>query len=54
MRIVTEAADGYGVIEVVEATPLDVVLLDVGMPGPGFLEVLRKLRSRRPDLPVLG
>jgi len=33
--------------------PYDVVLLDLSMPGATDLEVLRVIRSKKPDLPVL-
>jgi two-component system copper resistance phosphate regulon response regulator CusR len=33
--------------------PYDVVLLDLNMPGAGDLDVLRGIRSKKPDLPVL-
>ncbi len=33
--------------------PCDLVLLDLALPGMSGLEVLRSIRSRKPDLPVL-
>jgi len=30
-----------------------VLLLDVSMPGPGFLDVMRRLRAEVPELRVL-
>src|SRR5882757_10007655 len=33
--------------------PYDVVLLDLSMPGATDLDVLRGIRSKKPDLPVL-
>jgi DNA-binding response OmpR family regulator len=33
--------------------PYDFVLLDLSMPGATYLEVLRGIRSKKPDLPVL-
>jgi two-component system copper resistance phosphate regulon response regulator CusR len=33
--------------------PYDVVLLDLSTPGAGDLDVLRGIRSKKPDLPVL-
>jgi DNA-binding NarL/FixJ family response regulator len=53
MQVVAEAADGDAVLAQVAATPLDAVLLDISMPGPGFPEVVRGIRERRPDLPIL-
>ena len=51
--IVAEATDGQEVIQAVEHLQLDVVLLDVDMPGPGFLEVLRELKARSPNTPIM-
>lgn len=53
ITVAAEAADGEAVLRHVEHTPLDVVLLDITMPGPGFVEVLRRLKQLRPRLPVL-
>ena len=33
--------------------PVDAVLLDISLPGLGGREVLRRIRSRRPELPIL-
>lgn len=48
-----EAADGDQVIALAAATPADVLLLDVSMPGPPFLDVLRGVREVAPRLRVL-
>lgn len=53
ITVAAEAADGEAVLRHVEHTRLDVVLLDITMPGPGFVEVLRRLKQLRPRLPVL-
>jgi DNA-binding NarL/FixJ family response regulator len=53
MHVVAEAADGHAVLEQVAATPVDAVLLDISMPGPGFPDVMRGIRERRPNLPIL-
>ncbi|MDH3292462.1 MAG: response regulator transcription factor [Gemmatimonadota bacterium] len=50
IRVTGEAASGDEVLEAVAATPVDVVVLDVAMPGKGFLEVLRELRERFPKI----
>ena len=53
LRVVAEARDGEEVLEQVGRVPADVLLLDVAMPGPGFLEVLDAVRTREPSLRVL-
>ena len=51
LRVVAEAADGDEALA--RAADADVLLLDVSMPGPGFLEVLRRLRADHPRVRVL-
>jgi two-component system invasion response regulator UvrY len=48
-----EAASGAALIDLVRQKPGDVVLLDVGLPGRGGLDVLRQIRQEWPRLPVL-
>jgi DNA-binding NarL/FixJ family response regulator len=48
-----EAQDAADVLEQVRTDRWDLVLLDVTMPGRSGLDVLRELKSLRPDLPVL-
>lgn len=45
IRVVGEAESGDDVLAVVAAERPDVVVLDVAMPGQGFLEILRILRE---------
>ncbi len=47
------AADGPGGFAAAENPEVDLVLLDVRLPGRDGLAVLRDLRKRRPDLPVI-
>ena len=47
------AADGPSGCEAAESTDVDLVLLDVRLPGRDGLAVLGDLRKRRPDLPVI-
>lgn len=53
LEIVGEATNGDEVPVVLDATHADVLLLDVGMPGHGFLSTLEKLRSEHPDTSVI-
>jgi len=52
---VAEAADGPSALAWIAAEPVDVVLLDIVMPGMSGLEVLAAIRETRPpdDLPVI-
>ena len=53
-RVLT-AADGMAALDAISASPVDLVLLDVMMPGITGLDVLRALREKRSpiDLPVI-
>jgi two-component system, NarL family, response regulator len=53
LEIVAEAEDGETAIELAETHQLDIVLLDVGLPGIGGIETCRQLKHRHPHLPVL-
>jgi DNA-binding NarL/FixJ family response regulator len=50
---VGEAPDGFSLLEQLEATPVDVLLLDISMPGPGFLELMSRIRTRHPQVKIL-
>lgn len=53
LEVVGEVASGDELLERLPRLPADIVLLDVTMPGPGFLEVLQRLRSEHPTVAVL-
>jgi len=53
MVVVAEACSGGELLESVKETPCDVVVMDLRMPGPPGLEVLRQLREGQPQLPLL-
>jgi two-component system invasion response regulator UvrY len=52
-NLVAEARDGTEAVDMVSKTQPDVVLLDLTMPGPGFLEVLERLKNARASTRVL-
>ncbi len=47
------AADGDGGLDAALHGSPDLVILDVGLPGMDGLELLRRLKAARPELPVL-
>lgn len=53
LEIVAEAEDGETAVEMVKRYPLDVVLLDIGLPGIGGIEACRQIKQQNPQLPVL-
>jgi len=53
ITVVAEAKDGREVLEIVRQHELDVILLDISMPGRSGLEVLREVLAIRPSLAVL-
>src|SRR5437016_6279137 len=53
IEAVGEAAEGGELLRRLEQTRADVVILDIGMPGPGFVPLIRELRKRFPRVAVL-
>jgi DNA-binding response OmpR family regulator len=47
------AKDGETALSLLEREPVDLVFLDIIMPGMDGLEVLRQVKERRPTLPVI-
>lgn len=53
LNVVGEAANGIEVIEYIKKTDIDVVVLDISMPGRSGIDTLKSLKHVRPELPVL-
>ncbi|HEY9693890.1 MAG TPA: response regulator transcription factor [Oculatellaceae cyanobacterium] len=53
LQVVAEAEDGETAIELAKRYVLDIILLDVGLPGVGGVETCRLLKQQHPDLPIL-
>jgi len=53
LSVVAEAATGAEVLDQVRKGELDVVVLDISMPGNSGVDTLRSLKRVRPNLPVL-
>src|SRR5258705_2251146 len=49
----TGVKDGTAALKEVEAGPFDLILLDVRMPGIDGLSLLKQVRDKRPDAPVV-
>jgi DNA-binding response OmpR family regulator len=52
--LVTSAPDGPAGVELATKLAVDVVLLDIVLPGKGGLEVLEDIRAVKPRLPVIA
>lgn len=53
LSVVGEAATGAEVLDYIRKQELDVVVLDISMPGRSGVDTLRSLKRVRPKLPVL-
>ena len=53
VREVGEAAHGHEVVDLVRQSDWDAVVLDIGLPGRGGIEILKDIKRERPRLPVL-
>lgn len=53
IQVTGEAADSVGAVDMVRTRSLDVLMLDLDMPGRSGLDVLAMLRSKAPDVAVL-
>ena len=53
MKVICEASNGFEVLELLKKNKVDVVILDISMPGLSGLEALVQVRNLYPTLPVL-
>lgn len=51
--VVAEAANGHEALDIVRRGELDVLVMDISMPGQGGVDALAAIKARAPDLPVL-
>jgi two-component system response regulator NreC len=53
MSVVGEVADGQAALDFARANPVDVLVLDLTMPGTDGFEVLRRVKAELPSIKVL-
>jgi DNA-binding NarL/FixJ family response regulator len=53
MGVIAEAKAAVEVVPLVRKIALDVLVLDISMPGRGGLDILKDVKEERPHLPVL-
>ncbi|WP_434664467.1 response regulator transcription factor [Paraburkholderia sp. A3BS-1L] len=53
MEVAAEAVDGTDVVEQLRSTAVDVLLLDMSMPGKSGIALIQQIKASHPALPVL-
>lgn len=53
IQVVAEAVDGHDLLAQLKRVAADVVVLDINMPGPRFLELIERIRTGFPQVRVL-
>lgn len=53
IEVTGEAANGGEALNLVRSGNIDVLMMDIGMPGPSGIDVLGNIRAHAPQLPVL-
>ncbi|RZJ24834.1 MAG: response regulator transcription factor [Haliea sp.] len=53
IRVVGEASDGRAAIDLVRHTPMDVLVLDIAMPGHSGVDAIGMVRAKAPQVGVL-
>lgn len=53
IEVVGEVSDGWQLLDHLEKNSMDLLVLDMSMPGPCGVELISDLSGRWPDLPVL-
>ena len=53
VRVVGEAANGREAIDLARTTEMDVMLMDLSMPGQGGIDALAMIRAKAPDVGIL-
>ncbi|MDT8429868.1 MAG: response regulator transcription factor [Pseudomonadales bacterium] len=53
LQLIAEAKNGWELLTLMETTQVDLVLLDMSIPGPNGVELINRLKSSWPDTPIL-
>lgn len=53
LRVVGEAASGRQAVDLVRATAMDVLVMDLSMPGQSGIDVIGMIRAKAPDVAIL-
>ena len=53
LEIIAEAEDGETAVALIKTHEIDLVLLDIGLPGIGGIEACRQIKQQQPQLPIL-
>lgn len=53
IEVIAEAGNGQEALAAVRAQPVDLVLLDLSLPDAEGIDILRRIKQARPELPVI-
>lgn len=53
LKVIAEASSGEEAYTFLESNPVDVIIMDLSMPGQGGFETLRRLLNRFPQQKIL-
>ena len=53
LRVVGEAGSGREAIDLIRAEEIDVLIMDLAMPGQSGLDALAMIRAKAPDMGIL-
>jgi DNA-binding NarL/FixJ family response regulator len=53
LEVIAEAASGAEVLAALRVSPVDLLLLDISMPGISGADLIHRVRARQPWLPIL-
>lgn len=53
LKVVAEAANGREAIDMVRTTELDVLIMDISMPGQSGIDALAMIRAKAPDVGII-